>query len=267
MDSKIREFIDYLEKEERSSNTIKSYIQSLQLFFSRYSEVSKENMIEFKESQLDHNKPRTARLRCIALNQYCDFIGKPECKTKKIKIHGEKSVENVPTMEEYRYFLDCLKSDGKLKMYWMLRFIAATGVRVSELVSLDKACLRTGRFEMMTKGKVRTILIPSRLILESSPYFDTVEGDLLFPNRYGDKYGTRGVTFMISKYGRKYGVRPEILHPHAFRHFFAIHFLESSGNLVLLSNLLGHENINTTAIYLQLSEAEQTRKLDACVSW
>lgn len=59
------------------------------------------------------------------------------------------------------------------------------------------------------------------------------------------------------------------MHPHSFRHMFAIEFLKNNKNndIVLLSNMLGHSDINTTAIYLQKTEKEQIRELNKTVNW
>ena len=77
----------------------------------------------------------------------------------------------------------------------------------------------------------------------------------------------RGVYQQTKKYGRRYGIREEVLHPHSFRHMFAVQFLEKNKNLALLADLMGHENINTTAIYLRLSAEEQKKQIDKTVNW
>ena len=94
---------------------------------------------------------------------------------------------------------------------------------------------------------------PQNLIQESREYFKTIDSVYLFPNRYGVRMSTSGISSQIKKYGLKYGIREEVLHPHAFRHLFAILFLKQNKNIALLSDVLGHESLNTTAIYLRLS--------------
>ena len=94
-----------------------------------------------------------------------------------------------------------------------------------------------------------------------------MESRYLFPNRYGEQMTTRGVSQQMKKYGRRYGIREEVLHPHSFRHLFAIHFLEKNKNIALLADIMGHENMNTTAIYLRLSAEEQKKQIDNTVNW
>jgi len=262
-----KEFKDYLLGLERSANTIDSYMRSIEIFFNDYDEVNKENLIDFKRKQLEINKPNSAALRCFAMNVYCDFLKRPEVKVKSVPIHNRTHVENVITFDEYNYFLNCLKRDGIDKLYWIIRFMASTGCRASETVKMEKKCLVDGQFTMWTKGKIRKILIPKNLIEESKEYFETVNSKYLFPNRYGKQMLTEGIQHQLTKYGERYGIRSEVLHPHSFRHFFAVQFLKENGNLTLLSNLMGHESISTTAIYLSLSTEEQKRQLDETMKW
>ena len=267
MDKRIEEFRDYLLDKERSPNTIESYMQSINMFYRMFDELNKKNMIEYKRWLLDNRKPKTAAIRCMSMNVYCDFLGHPEYKVKSIKVHNKTSVENVITMDEYKYFLQSLKYEGNHKLYFMIKFLAGTGCRASELIRLEKKCLATGEFTMWTKGKIRKILIPRGLIRESKAYFSTVDSRWLFPNRYGNQMTTRGVAQQIKKYGQRYGIREEVLHPHAFRHLFAIEFLAKNKNLALLSDILGHESVNTTAIYLRLTAEEQKKQIDNTVNW
>ena len=156
-------------------------------------------MIDFKHWQMGLNKPKTAALRCVSMNVYCEFADRPECKVKGIKLPKRSSVENVISMREYRRFLDCLAENGKWKVYYMVKFLAATGCRASELAKLEKSCLKTGEFTLWTKGKIRKILIPKNLIQESREYFKTVDSLYLFPNRYGVRMSTSGISSQIKK--------------------------------------------------------------------
>lgn len=65
----------------------------------------------------------------------------------------------------------------------------------------------------------------------------------------------------------RYGIPKEVLHPHSFRHFFAIEFLRRNQNVSLLADLLGHSTVNTTMIYLRMSQEQQKRMIDDAVVW
>lgn len=106
MENKIEEFKKYLMNLERSASTIESYVLAVRFFFERYEELSKENMIDFKQWLMGEYKPKTAALRCVAMNVFCDYAGRPDCKVKGIKMQKNASVENVITMREYKSLLE-----------------------------------------------------------------------------------------------------------------------------------------------------------------
>lgn len=252
---------------ERSKNTIDAYVRSVKIFYDRYNEVSKKNMLDFKKWQLEKWKPKTAHNRIVALNQYCIFIGHPEFCVKGIKIHNSTTVENVITEEEYNRLLEGLKNDRNEKGYWMIKYLAKTGARVSEFIRLTKDSLENGYCEMWTKGKIRRIYIPKNLIEESKDYFKDNDSELLFTNRHGSSLTARGVSQNIKNWARKYGVREEVAHPHSFRHLYAIEFLKHNSNIALLADLMGHSSVNTTSIYLKLSKEEQMRQFNEASNW
>lgn len=252
---------------ERSENTINSYICSVNMFFRKYQEVNRGNMLDFKKWLLESGKPKTAHNRIVAMNQYCIFLDHPEYCVKGIKIHNSSSLENVVTEEEYHKLLDGLKTDGNEKGYFMIKFLAKTGARVSEFIKLTKDSLETGYCEMWTKGKIRRIYIPKALIGESRGYFEKQESEYLFPNSRGGQMTARGVSQNIKNWAKKYGVREEAAHPHSFRHLYAIEFLKRNPNIALLADLMGHASVNTTSIYLKLSKEEQMRQFNEASDW
>lgn len=261
------EFKEHLMEIERSDNTIDCYMQTLNIFFKRYSEVNKENMLDFKKWQMEKWKPKTAHNRVIAMNQFCKFVGKPEYCVRTIKIHKNSSVENVITLAEYHRLLDGLREDKNEKGYWMIKYLAKTGARVSEFIRMTKNCLDTGYCEMWTKGKIRRIYVPQNLIEESRDFLKQGDSEYLFTNKQGQPYSTRGIASNIGRWAEKYGVRKEVSHPHSFRHLYAIEFLKHNSNIALLADLMGHSDVSTTSIYLRLSREEQMKQFNEASNW
>ncbi len=260
----------HLLENERSKNTIDAYYDNFKAFTKKYDEISKETMLDFKKWQLSLWKPKTVSLRRTCMNQYCKFIGHPEYMVKRIKIQRMTCVENVITVNEYKKLLDGLKADGNEKGYWMVQYLAKTGARASEFVRLTKTALDTGYCEMWTKGKIRRIYIPKDLIEESRAYFDGVKGEYLFrPKEECDRpyYSARGVAENLRRWAKRYGIRSEVMHPHSFRHLFAIEFLKKNSNIALLADLMGHSDVGTTAIYLRLSKEEQMKQFNEAMDW
>lgn len=266
-EKRLETFREYLMDRERSENTIDNYMKSADIFFDRYGELSKKNMLDFKKWQLEQWKPKTANNRVVAMNQYCIFAGHPEYCVKGIKIHQSSSVENVITLEEYEKLLEGLKADGNEKGYWMIKYLAKTGARVSEFIRMTKGSLETGYCEMWTKGKIRRIYIPKQLIEDSRDFFEKQDSDYLFTNCYGKQLSTRGVSSNIKHWAKKYGIRKEVAYPHSFRHLYAIEFLKHNSNISLLADLMGHSSVSTTSIYLKLSKEEQMRQFNEASNW
>ena len=70
-----------------------------------------------------------------------------------------------------------------------------------------------------------------------------------------------------SGFAHQFGLDPKVVHPHAFRHRFAKNFLEKCNDISFLADLLGHESIETTRIYLRRTTGEQRSTLDRIVTW
>ena len=269
MKEQIEKFKEYLIENERSQNTIDRYLRVVRLYFNSYEELTKSNLIHYKQELFRQGKkPKTVHNTCVALNQFCRFLGKPELCVKSVKIHQSQSVENVISVNEYNQMLEGLKKSGNIRGYFMIKFLAKTGARCSEFTQLTKECLETGYCEMWTKGKIRRIYIPKSLIEESKDYFKTVEGNLLFPSKiHGGPITNRGIASVIRHWAEKYGIRKEVAHPHSFRHLFAIEFLKQNSNIALLADLMGHSSVSTTAIYLKLSKEEQMKQFNEASNW
>ena len=260
-------FKEYLLEQEFAENSIKTYISTLKKFQSFSDKFDKESILNFKHYSMEFCKPSTVNIRLIAINNYAEYIHHPELKVKTVKNYSNKNLENVISIKEYNYLTKRLKTSGRTKMYFMIKFLALTGCRVSELVRLTKDSLETGECVLWTKGKMRRIFIPEKLIKESEEYFSTVKSEYLFPNKNGGKMTTNNVYQQLMYYASIYNIRKSVMHPHSFRHLFAIQFLKNNGDITLLKDILGHEDLNTTSIYLRLSLDEQKTQFNNYVSW
>ncbi|KAA0694259.1 tyrosine recombinase XerC [Halopseudomonas laoshanensis] len=140
----------------------------------------------------------------------------------------------------------------------MLELFYSSGLRLSELASLDVLALDSAQGEVRVLGKGnKTRLVPvGRLALEALerwlPVRMLVAGDnpALFVGKQGRRLSARAIQLRV----RAWGVQHigQNLHPHMLRHSFASHMLESSGDLRAVQELLGHADISTTQIYTHL---------------
>ena len=138
-----------------------------------------------------------------------------------------------------------LLQDGQTKWYFVVWFLSATGARVGELVKLKVEHVECGFFDIYGKGgKLRRLYIPETLQKEALKWLakDGRSSGYLFLNRFGK-------------------------HPHSFRHRFAKNFLEKRNDIALLADLMGHEHIETTRIYLRQTASEQREVVNKVVTW
>ena len=77
----------------------------------------------------------------------------------------------------------------------------------------------------------------------------------------------RSVNSQLKHYAKLYKINPKTVYPHSFRHRFAINFLKRFNDIALLADLLGHDNVETTRIYLTRSTSEQQKMIDKMVTW
>ncbi|MCD8150996.1 MAG: tyrosine-type recombinase/integrase [Clostridiales bacterium] len=144
--------------------------------------------------------------------------------------------------------------------YFVVRFLTTTGVRVSELVKIKVEHVQKGYLDLYSKGgKMRRIYFPISLRKEALSWLKEIGRDSghIFLNRSGKSISERGIAERLKFHGKRYGLDETVLHPHSFRHRFAKSFLERYNDIALLADLMGHDSIETTRIYLRKTSTEQ----------
>jgi integrase/recombinase XerD len=148
----------------------------------------------------------------------------------------------------------------------MLELMYATGMRVTELVSLniDSVHLmpRPGYVRCVGKGaKERTVPVYERAARSVERYLDEARPLLLkdrpqvalFVNRRGERLTRQGFWLILKGYARSAGIRAHVT-PHTLRHSFATHMLRGGASVRDVQELLGHANVSTTQVYTQLAD-------------
>ena len=157
-----------------------------------------------------------------------------------------------------------------LRLYCLIELLYATGMRVTELVSLPRAVLRGDPRVLTIKGKGgRERLVPlnppARAALDN---YLAVAGrhdnaPWLFPSKSAEGHVTRqGLALDLKDLALQAGLDPERVSPHVLRHAFASHLLDRGADLRAVQQLLGHADISTTEIYTHVLE-ERLKKLVA----
>ena len=266
----IEEFERYLRGTNLSENTISSYLFALRQYSSQHDGITKKNLRAYKVWLIENYKPQTVNLRLRAINCYLESIGKDGWKMPFVRVQQKAFLENVISEADYEYFKTCLKRDGKLFWYFVIRFLAATGARVSELIQIKVEHIKLGHLDLCSKGgKLRRIYIPKALQNEVLSWLNDKhqESGFIFLNKYGDRITTRGISGQLKKLAVRYGIDPVVVYPHSFRHRFAKSFLERCNDIAFLADLMGHESIETTRIYLRKTSTEQRAIVDDVIDW
>ncbi len=263
-------FNSYLAKTSLAENTVSSYVWTVNYFLTHYGEVNRRNLLAYKMYLIENFKPQTVNLRLHGINKYLEFISKKDLKVKFVKVQQKNFLENVISDADYRFLKSSLKSDGYYEWYFVIWFMAATGARVSELLSIKVEHVLAGHIDLYSKGgKIRRLYIPLLLRTEAAAWLESenITSGYMFLNRFGKPMTSRGIAQQLKLFADKYGLNRNVVYPHSFRHRFAKNFLERFNDISLLADLMGHESIETTRIYLRRTSYEQQKIVDSVVDW
>ncbi len=152
----------------------------------------------------------------------------------------------------------------------MLELFYSTGLRLSELASLDADSIDFDQNQILVTGKgnkQRIVLVGGKAAVALADWLgrrhqlaDETER-ALFVNARGRRLGVRGIQYRLNRWAKIKGLGRR-LHPHMLRHSFASHMLESSGDLRAVQEMMGHADIATTQVYTHLDFQHLARVYD-----
>ena len=257
-----------LRQENYAENTIIAYEFAVRDFLGRYPVVNKANLLSYREYLIDGYSPKTVNIRIRALNKYLECISRPKLALKFVRLPKASFLDNVISNKDYLLLKQRLRNDGCMEWYFLIWFMAATGARVSELVRFRVEHVQAGYIDIISKGgKMRRLYFPKTLQKEALAWLGERRTGILFLNRFGGQITPRGIAAQLKHFADRYDIDPDVMYPHSFRHLFAKNFLERKGDIVLLTDLLGHESVETTRIYLRRTSREQSAIVNRIVDW
>jgi integrase/recombinase XerD len=277
MQRHIDAYLNYIRVEKGlASNTLEAYRRDLahwQRFFAIRKEnppletVSRKEVVDFLQwlYQQGLNSRSVARA-LTALRNFFKFLeldgvvqANPTAQVESPKLW--KKLPKYLSLAEVEQILNApdLKTPIGMRDKAMLELLYATGLRVSELVSLKFANLHLdpGYVQCLGKGdKERIVPLGKSAATFVERYIAKAREDLLKPRRCdflfvthrGDRMTRQSFWIIISNYGRKAGLKTKLT-PHLLRHSFATHLLERGADLRSVQTMLGHADISTTQIY------------------
>ncbi len=279
MDRQLKFFFNFLENDKKlSKNTLESYKRDLKQFREyleehgiHYNRVKEEDVQNYIQELQDKGKKPSSISRCIAsIRSFFQFI----LKNKKIKVDPtaniqspkiEKRTPNVLTSKEVELLLkqpDTVDLKG-VRDKAMLEFAYATGMRVTEIISLDIDDVNLEEAYVICKNgnKQRIIPLGSMSLKALKAYIEEARGVLiksedekaLFVNINGGRLTRQGFWKIIKYYKEQAHITKDIT-PHVLRHSFATHLLQNGADLRAIQTMLGHSDISSTQVYMQFQD-------------
>ena len=280
MDSNLVEnFLEFLQKDKKlSDNTLQSYNRDIKLY-GNYLESNNMDMLktgeedikEYLDSLKENGKAVSTVSRNLAsLRSFYQYLHKtkvlnsdPTVNLESPKI--ERKPPKVLTADQVELLLEqpkCVDLKG-YRDKAMLELVYATGIRVTELISLniDDIDLDGGFIKCTNRTKQRIIPIGNLAVNALKEYMDksrTVllkdEADpALFVNVNGQRLTRQGFWKIIKQYKTQANIDVDIT-PHTLRHSFAVHLLQNGAELRAIQEMLGHSDISSTQVYAQMEQ-------------
>lgn len=176
----------YLRGMERSRGTVEKCLRDVQAFmlWSDGKGITRELAADWKEHlRVQGYAPSTVNSMLAALNGLFRFMGWEDCRVKFLKIQRRllRDLSRELSRAEYEHLLKTARERGQERLALLIEEICATGIRVSEVKYLTVEAARQGRTDVSLKGKIRTILLPSKLCRKLLQY---AKNKKPFPARY-----------------------------------------------------------------------------------
>lgn len=267
-EERVKEYINYLREQERSKATLQKYLHDLNalLLFLNGNELTKTELINWKESLMNQYAPASVNAMLAAVNGYVKYMGWVELIVKPLKIQKSLFLEEEKelTREEYVRLVKAAQRKENERLALVIQTICATGIRVSELKFITVEAVQSGRTEICNKGKRRIVFLPEglRKLLRKYIRNQKKTAGAVFTTRTGKSLDRSNVWRDMKKLCESAGVSDKKVFPHNLRHLFARTFYSIEKDLSRLADILGHTNLSTTRIYTAESGAVHARQME-----
>ena len=279
MEKQIELFLEFIKNDKKlSDNTFESYRRDI-LQFKEYLEMNDKNYLKVEENDIKryliylkdiNKKPSTISRHLASIRLFYQYL----VKNKKVKHEPTKNIQmpkvekKAPTIlsaQEVSLLLEQPSGEDlkSIRDKAMLEFAYATGMRVTEIISLDisDVNLKDGYVSCKTRNKQRNIPLGKISLNALSDYIEKAREYLirdnnekaLFVNTSGKRLTRQGFWKIIKYYKEQAHIETDIT-PHVLRHSFATHLLQNGADLKSIQTMLGHSDISSTQVYMQFKD-------------
>lgn len=279
MEQAIEQFITYLHNVKKTSaNTELSYRRDLKKVFIFLRSKGLTDLVNVKEEDLEeyvdsmkeqHFATATVSRNIASMKAFFHFLSQEKLIEKDIserlkapKI--EKKMPEILTTEEVVRLLEQPSGDSpkEIRDKAMLELLYATGIRVTELITLRISEVNLSMSFIVCKDAHKERAIPFGMAAKNAlikymteareQMVEDKSSDILFANCSGSPMSRQGFWKLIKSYTKKAGITADIT-PHTLRHSFAAHLVENGADLRSVQEMLGHSDISTTQIYANMN--------------
>ncbi|MFC4324093.1 site-specific tyrosine recombinase XerD [Litchfieldia salsa] len=283
MEDQIKDFLHYLIVERRlAENTIVSYERDLREYhkyifnvekITSFKEITRIHILHFLKYLNERGKSAKTLARQIAsIRSFHQFLLREQITSQDPTVHIEtpqqhKTLPKVLNISEVEALLEAPKDDTifGIRDKAMLELLYATGIRVSELISLNihDVHITMGFVRCIGKGnKERIIPLGATAARAISSYLENGrplllkqnKSEALFLNHHGNRMTRQGFWKNLKKLTALANIQKDLT-PHTLRHSFATHLLENGADIRAVQEMLGHADISTTQIYTHVTKA------------
>ncbi|MBE0449583.1 MAG: site-specific tyrosine recombinase XerD [Clostridia bacterium] len=281
MERCVIEFETFLRDQRKLSlNTLQSYKRDLKYFgiylrnqnVEHYHDVSNIDLLKYVIHLKKEGKANATLSRNIAtIRTFYSFLSNkgyimhnPSLELESPK--AEKKMPAVLTLQEVEHLIskpDTRTSIGKRDKA-MIELLYATGIRVTELISLNLSDINTAMGYIRCKGTSKSRVIPLGSMASKAVDIYLKDGrtqlineadEALFVNYYGKRITRQGFWKVVKRYSEEAGIDKNIA-PHTLRHSFALHLVQNGADLKAVQEMMGHSDVTTTQIYLEMSNSK-----------
>ena len=273
---KLDEFINNLELEEKANRTLISYRNAVNKLIeylpSENIILNKKIIMDWKNSiQEEGFSLNSCNQYIVVVNKFLYYLGLNDLVVKQFKIQEKSSLEEYIEPQEHKRMLRWAKQLNMMEAYMIMKVFAHSGARISELKYFKVDKLDSNYIKVYNKKKERYLIITNELRRELKHYCKDnklKEGyifrstDDRFKNDPNKMPNQSTIWRWLKKIAKRAKINANKIHAHAWRHLFAKQCKENGIDLDELADILGHSNINTTAIYTKTSKKEKRQKLE-----
>lgn len=267
----LEDFIEFEKLDEKSKRTLVDYrndINKLISFLPDSFEITKSLMIDFKNYLTKKDFAIKSKNKYIVVvNKFLSFLGYKECKVKKFKEQEKSSIDDPIWEQEHKRMLRWAKKLEMIDMYYIIKIFANSGARIDELKYFTVESLESNFIKgAYNKGKERTLIMTNELRRDLKKYCKErkIKSGYIFisPVKESKMLNNSTIWRRLKKIAKCAKINPDKIHPHAWRHLFAKKCKEIGIDLDELADIMGHNDIKTTAIYTKTSNREKKEKLE-----